>query len=91
MMVGTQNLGGSLPPLNSPKSYGITKPLSLAGPSSADIKRNVELEKYLVDEGLYESKDDTMRREEVLGRIDQIVKHWGFPLLSSFSSKISFD
>lgn len=45
MMVGTQNLGGSLPPLNSPKSYGITKPLSLAGPSSADIKRNVELEK----------------------------------------------
>jgi hypothetical protein len=34
-----------LPPLNSPKSYGITKPLSLAGPSSADIKRNVELEK----------------------------------------------
>jgi poly(A) polymerase len=32
--------------------------------------------KYLVDEGLYESKDDTMRREEVLGRIDQIVKHW---------------
>ncbi|XP_020872875.1 nuclear poly(A) polymerase 4 isoform X2 [Arabidopsis lyrata subsp. lyrata] len=76
MMVGTQNLGGSLPPLNSPKSYGITKPLSLAGPSSADIKRNVELEKYLVDEGLYESKDDTMRREEVLGRIDQIVKHW---------------
>lgn len=45
MMVGTQNLGGSLPPVNSPKSYGITKPLSLAGPSAADIKRNVELEK----------------------------------------------
>ncbi|EOA16056.1 hypothetical protein CARUB_v10004188mg [Capsella rubella] len=76
MMVGTQSLGGSLPPLSSPKSYGITKPLSLAGPSSADIKRNVELEKYLVDEGLYEREEDTMRREEVLGRIDQIVKHW---------------
>lgn len=45
MMVGTQNLGDSLPPVNSPKSYGITKPLSLAGPSAADIKRNVELEK----------------------------------------------
>lgn len=45
MMVGTQRLDGSLPPVNSPKSYGITKPLSLAGPSSADVKRNVELEK----------------------------------------------
>ncbi|XP_009125368.1 nuclear poly(A) polymerase 4 isoform X1 [Brassica rapa] len=69
MMVGTQSV-------NSPKSYGITKPLSLAGPSAADFKRNLELEKFLVDEGLYESEEDTMRREEVLGRIDQIVKHW---------------
>ncbi|KAF8097024.1 hypothetical protein N665_0296s0007 [Sinapis alba] len=74
MMVGTQRVDdGSV---NSPKSYGITKPLSLAGPSAADFKRNLELEKYLVDEGLYESEEDTMRREEVLGRIDQIVKHW---------------
>ncbi|CAH8377905.1 unnamed protein product [Eruca vesicaria subsp. sativa] len=74
MMVGTQRVDGSV--VNSPKSYGITKPLSLAGPSSADFKRNLELEKFLVDEGLYESEEDTMRREEVLGRIDQIVKHW---------------
>lgn len=29
--------------------------------------------KFLVDEGLYESKEDTMRREEVLGRIDQVT------------------
>ncbi|CAH8335759.1 unnamed protein product [Eruca vesicaria subsp. sativa] len=65
-MVGTQAV----------KSYGITKPLSLSGPSAADLKRNSELEKFLVDEGLYESKEETMRREEVLGRIDQIVKDW---------------
>lgn len=44
MMVGTQRVdGGSV--VNSPKSYGITKPLSLAGPSPADFKRNLELEK----------------------------------------------
>ncbi|KAJ4903019.1 Nuclear poly(A) polymerase 2 [Raphanus sativus] len=65
-MVGTQAM----------KSYGITKPLSVSGPSSADLKRNLELEKFLVDEGLYESKEETMRREQVLGRIDQIVKEW---------------
>lgn len=29
--------------------------------------------KFLVDEGLYESEEDTMRREEVLGRIDQVI------------------
>lgn len=47
MMVGTQRVdGGSV--VNSPKSYGITKPLSLAGPSPADFKRNLELEKVII-------------------------------------------
>ncbi|XP_010526162.1 PREDICTED: nuclear poly(A) polymerase 4-like isoform X2 [Tarenaya hassleriana] len=75
-MVGTQRSDDGSSPQKSPKSYGITKALSLAGPSPADIKRNAELEKSLVDVGLYESKEETQRREEVLGRIDQIVKCW---------------
>ncbi|KAL1224583.1 Nuclear poly(A) polymerase 2 [Cardamine amara subsp. amara] len=76
-MVATQRLNdGSSLTVKALKSYGITKPLSIAEPSPADVKRNLELEKFLVDEGLYESKEETMRREEVLGRIDQIVKHW---------------
>ncbi|XP_010526081.1 PREDICTED: nuclear poly(A) polymerase 4 isoform X2 [Tarenaya hassleriana] len=79
-MVGTQRLDDGPSPLPEPqksqKIYGITKPLSLAGPSPADVKRNAELEKFLVDVGLYESKEETQRREEVLGRIDQIVKCW---------------
>ncbi|ESQ50272.1 hypothetical protein EUTSA_v10001908mg [Eutrema salsugineum] len=73
-MVGTQR--SEEPPVKALKSYGITKPLSVTGPSAADLKRNLELEKFLVDEGLYESNEETMRREEVLGRMDQIVKHW---------------
>lgn len=36
-MVGTQAM----------KSYGITKPLSVSGPSAADLKRNLELEKVI--------------------------------------------
>ncbi|XP_010472608.1 PREDICTED: nuclear poly(A) polymerase 2-like isoform X2 [Camelina sativa] len=81
-MVSTQQRtddgSGSSPPVVKAllKSYGITKPLSVAGPCAADLKRNFELEKFLVDEGLYENKEETMRREEVLVRIDQIVKHW---------------
>ncbi|KAK8602494.1 hypothetical protein V6N13_057877 [Hibiscus sabdariffa] len=59
-----------------PKKHGITKPISLAGPSEADIQRNTELEKFLIESGLYESKEESAKREEVLGRITEIVKSW---------------
>ncbi|XP_040365069.1 nuclear poly(A) polymerase 4 [Rosa chinensis] len=59
-----------------PRSYGITKPIFLSGPSQSDRQRNIELEKFLVDSGLYESKDEAAKREEVLGCIGQIVKDW---------------
>ncbi|XP_039051099.1 nuclear poly(A) polymerase 4-like isoform X2 [Hibiscus syriacus] len=59
-----------------PKKHGITKPISLAGPSEADIQRNTELEKFLIESGLYESKEESAKREEVLGHITKIVKSW---------------
>ncbi|WVZ79792.1 hypothetical protein U9M48_027328 [Paspalum notatum var. saurae] len=59
-----------------PKQYGITKPLSLLGPVDADIQRTAELEKFLVEAGLYESAEESVKREEVLGKLDQIVKDW---------------
>ncbi|KAE8693638.1 Nuclear poly(A) polymerase 4 [Hibiscus syriacus] len=59
-----------------PKKHGITKPISLAGPSEADIQRNTELEKFLIESGLYESKEESAKREEVLGHITEIVKSW---------------
>ncbi|CAN1784847.1 Nuclear poly(A) polymerase 4, partial [Linum perenne] len=31
---------------------------------------------FLVDSGLYEAKEETDKRQEVLGRLDQIVKAW---------------
>ncbi|XP_020264940.1 nuclear poly(A) polymerase 4-like [Asparagus officinalis] len=60
----------------APRHYGVTKPISTAGPSDVDLQRSVELEKFLVDVGLYESKEEAVKREEVLGQIDQIVKEW---------------
>lgn len=72
-MVGSDSLNKSAPP---PKKFGITKPISVAGPTDADLLRNVELEKFLIDSGLYESKEETAKREEVLGRIKEIVKDW---------------
>lgn len=47
-MVGTQRTNGggaSLLPSQPAKMYGITKPISVAGPTEADLHRNAELEK----------------------------------------------
>ncbi|XP_047083075.1 nuclear poly(A) polymerase 4-like isoform X1 [Lolium rigidum] len=52
------------------------KPISLAGPVDADVLRTAELNKFLVDAGLYETVEESARREEVLGELDKIVKDW---------------
>ncbi|KAH1056754.1 hypothetical protein J1N35_034819 [Gossypium stocksii] len=73
----TRSPNGSSPQQpRSVKKHGITKPISLAGPVEADIQRNTELEKFLIESGLYESKEGSSRREEVLGHITKIVKSW---------------
>lgn len=45
VMVSSESLSGSAAP--SPKQYGVTKPLSLAGATEADLQRNAELEKVV--------------------------------------------
>ncbi|XP_024972517.1 nuclear poly(A) polymerase 4-like isoform X2 [Cynara cardunculus var. scolymus] len=62
--------------LPSPRQHGVTKPLSLAGPSEADLLRTKKLNKFLVDAGLYESQEEAAKRERVLGRMKQIVIDW---------------
>ncbi|CAA7029498.1 unnamed protein product [Microthlaspi erraticum] len=56
--------------------FGITEPISLGGPTELDVIKTQELEKYLQDVGLYEGKEEAVRREEVLGKLDQVVKTW---------------
>ncbi|XVF26859.1 hypothetical protein REPUB_Repub14bG0055700 [Reevesia pubescens] len=77
-MVSSECLSGSSPaavvvPL---KLYGVTKPISMAGPTEADIQRSRDLGTFLVEAALYESKEETAKREEVLGRIQEIVTDW---------------
>ncbi|KAL8226182.1 hypothetical protein R6Q57_018739 [Mikania cordata] len=69
VMVGSEALA-------SPRQHGVTKPLSLAGPSEADLLRTKKLNKFLVDAGLYESQEEVAHREKVLGQIKQIVVDW---------------
>ncbi|XP_052179722.1 nuclear poly(A) polymerase 1 [Diospyros lotus] len=61
---------------NKVQRLGITEPISWSGPTEHDVVKTCELEKYLADVGLYESQEEAVSREEVLGRLDQIVKIW---------------
>ncbi|CAM0946128.1 unnamed protein product [Alopecurus aequalis] len=62
---------------SSPKRYsGMDPPLSLARPTMFDLQKTAELEKFLVEMGLYEGEEQSAKREEVLREIDVIVKEW---------------
>ncbi|KAK6912767.1 polymerase, nucleotidyl transferase domain [Dillenia turbinata] len=77
MVVGSENpMGLTTSPPPPPVKYGVTKPISLAGPTESDVQRNSELEKFLMDSGLYESQEEAAKRQEVLQRIGEIVKSW---------------
>jgi poly(A) polymerase len=45
-MVDSESLNGSSP--QTAAKYGIIKPISLAGPTEADLQRNMELEKVKI-------------------------------------------
>ncbi|KAF8668975.1 hypothetical protein HU200_052187 [Digitaria exilis] len=61
---------------NSNGYLGVTEPISLSGPTEKDLVQTAEVEKYLSDAGLYESQEEAVSREEVLGKLDQTVKAW---------------
>lgn len=75
-MGSTEDSCGSSTPPEGEKQFGVTKPISMAGPGEIDHQRTSDLEKYLVEAGLYESEEEAAKRLEVLDEIDQIVKGW---------------
>lgn len=99
----------SQPTQAAAKQYGVTKPISMAGPSVTDMQKTAELEKvqfcflkclrfsqiltlyvdvlwnffswvrkFLVRSGLYESKEEAAKREDVLHRLGQVIVHFFF-------------
>ncbi|KAK3036722.1 hypothetical protein RJ639_030546, partial [Escallonia herrerae] len=69
-------MGVYYPRSSDPAGAGFSGPISTAGPSELDVVKTRELEQFLADSGLYESKEEAIRREEVLGRLDEIIKIW---------------
>ncbi|KAF7124232.1 hypothetical protein RHSIM_Rhsim12G0087600 [Rhododendron simsii] len=66
---------GSINSATAPR-LGLSDPIFTGGPTQFDVIKTRELEKFLADASLYESQEEAIRREEVLGRLDQIVKTW---------------
>ncbi|KAF5739008.1 nuclear poly(A) polymerase 1 [Tripterygium wilfordii] len=52
------------------------EPITTDGSCEFDVIKNGELETMLKDAGLYESHEESVTRELMLGRLDQIVKDW---------------
>ena len=117
-------MGGSEGVGASSKQFGVTKPISMAGPTVTDLQRTRELEKvcfivlfilwyntpfffvflrfvylfvwkilcfvckFLAVSGLYESKEEAAKREEVLhrlgevkGEIERVLFWWFFVVM----------
>eukprot|EP01113_Clastostelium_recurvatum_P030799 TRINITY_DN3779_c0_g1_i5.p1 TRINITY_DN3779_c0_g1~~TRINITY_DN3779_c0_g1_i5.p1 ORF type:complete len:778 (-),score=207.32 TRINITY_DN3779_c0_g1_i5:190-2523(-) len=55
---------------------GVTDPISIAQPSASDLKSATELEKVLRNYSLFESDEESRKREEALGKLNVIIKEW---------------
>ena len=62
--------------MSSHQFLGITRPISLASPDDADLKRSKALEKALEPHGVFETKQELNHRVEVLARLNGLVKDW---------------
>lgn len=74
-MSNGENLSAN-PSGNTPQYLGVMQPISLADPSPDDLKRTQSLIDVLTNIGLFESREESQHREEVLGKLDQIIQQW---------------
>ncbi len=55
---------------------GVTDPISLAPPTIKDAKLTKSLEETLHEFRLFESPEEIQKREEVLGRLNVLIREW---------------
>eukprot|EP00898_Chlorokybus_atmophyticus_P000697 jgi/Chlat1/1628/Chrsp127S01879 len=58
------------------RHLGVTEPITTQGPTAEDVVLTEQLEAVLHARHLYESVEESVAREEVLGKLDQVVKEW---------------
>ncbi|KAG0213708.1 polynucleotide adenylyltransferase [Mortierella sp. GBA30] len=59
-----------------PPRLGVTMPISEAFPTKDDLESTDRLLQTLKDQGLFESEEESKRREIVLGKLDKMVKEF---------------
>lgn len=77
----------------NPPQYGVTEPISLAHPTEKDLKFTEDLEKELRSHDLFETLEGSRKREQVLGKLNVIVKSWvrDVTLKKGFSEQLAGD
>ena len=56
--------------------YGITSPLSFAGPKETDLELTKQLVETLLPHDIFETQEELAHRMEVLDRLNKLVKDW---------------
>ncbi|KAI1303884.1 polynucleotide adenylyltransferase [Mortierella claussenii] len=59
---------------------GVTMPISEAFPTPEDLESTDRLVQTLKDQGLFESEEESKRREIVLGKLDKMVKEFVYQI-----------
>ncbi|EFA75017.1 polyA polymerase [Heterostelium album PN500] len=57
-------------------TYGVTVPISFSNPTPADLKLSTELEDTLKSFNLFETPEESGKKEEILGKLNLIVRKW---------------
>lgn len=60
------------------KKYGISDPLNLAGPSANDLVTTATLETFMRGLNLFDTEEESLKREEVLSEINDLIQEWIF-------------
>lgn len=56
--------------------FGVTDPISTAGPTPEDIQETTKMIEYLQETGFFESEEEGEKREAVLGRLNTAIKEF---------------
>jgi poly(A) polymerase len=61
---------------NEEKTYGVTEAISKKPPTPEDLASTDKLIQVLASFNLFESQDESDKRQEVLGKLNLIIKEW---------------
>lgn len=62
--------------MSNQKTYGITSPISLAGPTAKDEMLSQKVLETIEPYGVFETAEEVEKKQEVLRKLNQLVKEF---------------